>query len=256
MVKKRLDVLLAERGLARSRTEAQRLTQAGAVRVDGQLESKPGAEVDVEAALTVAERPRYVGRGGEKLAAALDAFGLDIEAKIAADVGASTGGFTDCLLQHGARRVYAIDVGYGQLDWGLRNDSRVVVMERTNARYITVLPEVIDIAAIDVSFISLRVILPVVAGWLADPGEVIALVKPQFEAGRREVRKGGVVRDAAVHRRVLREVVGAAQACGLALRGMMRSPLQGPAGNTEFLCWFQRGTERTDVELRIEECTD
>ncbi|MEA3340772.1 MAG: TlyA family RNA methyltransferase, partial [Chloroflexota bacterium] len=202
MAKERLDVLLVKRGLAKSRSWAQRLIRAGEVRVAGQISDKPGTRVATNAEIAVQARPRFVGRGGEKLEAALARFGLDVAGMAAADVGASTGGFTDCLLQRGARRVYAIDVGYGQLAWRLRNDSRVVVMERTNARYLEDLPEPVDLVTADVAFISLRIILPVAARWLRPDGQVVALIKPQFEAGRREVRKGGVVRDPDVHRRV------------------------------------------------------
>lgn len=235
----RLDHLLVERGLVASRTEAQRLIRAGKVRVAGQMISQPGTLVPTEAPVTLAARPRFVSRGGEKLEAALIGFGLDVQGQVAADVGASIGGFTDCLLQRGAARVYAIDVGYGQLDWQLRRDPRVVVMERTNARYLEQLPETVHLVTIDVSFISLRLILPQVVQWLRPHGQVIALVKPQFEAGRRDVGKGGVVRDPAVHRRVIEEVIRAADALGLTLHGLMVSPLPGPAGNREFLGWWK-----------------
>ncbi len=236
----RLDRLLVERGLAESRTEAQRLIRAGEVRVADQVIDQPGALVAPDVPVTLATRPRFVSRGGEKLEAALIGFGIDVRGWIAADVGASTGGFTDCLLQRGTARVYAIDVGYGQLDWRLRNDPRVVVMERTNARYLERLPEPVHLVTIDVSFISLRLILPQAVNWLRPRGQMVALIKPQFEAGRRDVGKGGVVRDPAVHRRVLIEVVQAADALGLTLRGMMVSPLLGPAGNREFLGWWEK----------------
>jgi len=215
----------------------------------------PGVGISVDA------RPRFVSRGGEKLEAALERFALDVKGLVAADVGASTGGFTDCLLQHGARRVYAIDVGYGQLDWRLRNDLRVEVIERTNARYLERLPEPIDLVTIDVSFISLALILPAAVRWLPAPGvgagQVVALIKPQFEAGRRDVGRGGVVRDPEVHRRVLMQVLGAARALGLRLRGLMASPLRGPAGNVEFLSWWLSGKEgggELDVEAAVAGC--
>ena len=245
MNKQRLDVLLVERNWAKSRSQAQGLIRAGRVRIAGQVVDKPGTQVPVGADVTLEERPRFVGRGGQKLEAAVARFGLDedLRGAVVADVGASTGGFTDCLLQHGARRVYAIDVGYGQLDWRLRNDERVVVMERTNARYLKELPEAVSLVTIDVSFISLRLILPPVLGWLAPGGQVVALIKPQFEAGRRHVQKGGVVRDPAVHRAVLTRILNAAASLGLVLRGIIPSPLRGPAGNVEFLAWWQdRGT--------------
>ncbi len=222
-----------------SRAEAQRLIRAGEVRVADRVVDQPGTLVAPDAPIALAARPRFVSRGGEKLEAALVGFGIDVRGWVAADVGASTGGFTDCLLQRGAARVYAIDVGYGQLDWRLRNDPRVVVMERTNARYLERLPEAVHLVTIDVSFISLRLILPRAAGWLCPGGQILALIKPQFEAGRRDVGKGGVVRDPAVHRRVLMEVTQAADALGLRLRGLMVSPLRGPAGNREFLGWWE-----------------
>lgn len=256
--KQRLDQLVADRGLAPSREMARRLIMEGNVTVDDQVMDKPGARVSADAAIRVRALPRFVSRGGEKLAAALVAFGLDVSGLICADVGASTGGFTDCLLQNGAARVYAIDVGYGQLDYRLRTDSRVVVMERTNARYVEELPERPQLAVIDASFISLRLLLPVVRRWLVPDGAVVALIKPQFEAGRGEVGKGGVVKDSATHVSVLREVLAAAQAEGYQVRGLVRSPLRGPAGNIEFLTWLtvlgaahQPESEALDLESAI-----
>lgn len=237
----RLDVLMVERGLAESRSAAQRLVMAGLVRVGGQAASKPATLVEAASTVTVVARPRYVSRGGEKLAAALAAFVISPSARVCADVGASTGGFTDCLLQHGASRVYAIDVGHGILHWRLRHDPRVILMERTNARNLTALPEQVSLLTVDVSFISLRLILPRAAAWLATQADVVALIKPQFEAGREAVRKGGVVRDAGVHRRVLEEVLAAAAGLGLGPRGLIRSPLRGPKGNVEFLVWCRPG---------------
>jgi 23S rRNA (cytidine1920-2'-O)/16S rRNA (cytidine1409-2'-O)-methyltransferase len=254
MAKKRLDVLLVERGLAESRTQAQRLIRAGLVRVRGQVADKPGPQVATNVEITLQARPRFVSRGGEKLEAALTRFGLDVTGAVAADVGASTGGFTDCLLQHGARRVYAIDVGYGQLAWRLRNDPRVVVMERTNARYLENLPESVDLVTADVAFISLGLILPAAVRWLSPDGQVVALIKPQFEAGRREVGKGGVVRDPEVHRRVLERVVSIAAELGLGLCGLMPSPLRGPAGNVEFLGWWEMGAKGLEAEAAIAAC--
>lgn len=249
-----MDVLLVERGLAKSRSWAQRLIRAGEVRVTGRISDKPGTRVATNAAITVQARPRFVGRGGEKLEAALARFGLDVAGIAAADVGASTGGFTDCLLQRGARRVYAIDVGYGQLAWRLRNDPRVVVMERTNARYLEDLPEPVGMVTADVAFISLRLILPAAARWLQPDGQVVALIKPQFEAGRREVKKGGVVRDPDVHRRVLERVLNAAAELGLGLGGLMPSPLRGPAGNVEFLGWWELGAPMLEIDASIASC--
>lgn len=248
--KERLDVLLVERRLTESRAQAQRLIRAGLVRVAGQVADKPGTQVMTDVEIALQARPRFVSRGGEKLDAAFARFGLDIVDVVAADVGASTGGFTDCLLQHGARRVYAIDVGYGQLDWRLRNDPRVIVMERTNARYLNNLPELVGLVTADVSFISLGLILPTAVRWLEREGQVMALIKPQFEAGQQEVGKGGVVRDRAVHQRVLERVLDVASGVGLGLLGLMPSPLRGPAGNIEFLGWWACGTEglKTDSE--------
>jgi len=239
--KQRLDVALVERGLAASRERAQALIMAGQVRVDGQVVSKASVNVTVDAqvALDVPDHP-YVGRGGVKLAHALDDFAVDPAGRRALDVGASTGGFTDVLLQRGAASVIALDVGHGQLDWKLRSDPRVVVMERQNARTLTPqqLPEDarrFDLITIDVSFISLRQILPVLPPLLQPGGDVVALVKPQFEAGREEVGKGGIVRDEGVHKRVVDEVTAAAQALGLQRTGVVESPITGMEGNREFL---------------------
>ncbi len=236
-MKERLDVLVVERGLAESRAKAQRLIMAGQVRVEGEVILKPGTLIPVSASIEVVEGMRYVSRGGEKLEAALEGFDLThLEGWVCADVGASTGGFTDCLLAHGAARVYAIDVGYGQLHWKLRQDPRVVVMERTNVRYLTTLPEQVDLVTIDVSFISLKLVLPTVKVWLKPEGKIIALIKPQFEAGPSESARGkGVIRDARVHRRVLEDVLAFAKTIGLTPQGLIRSPLLGPKGNVEFL---------------------
>ena len=250
--KQRLDVLLVERGLLDSRELARRMVMAGEVRVNGQVQDKPGMRVPADAELAVQAMPRFVSRGGEKLDAALTAFVVPIDGKVCADVGASTGGFTDCLLQRGAVKVYAIDVGYGQLDYRLRQDARVVVMERTNARYVEQLPEPIGVITADASFISLRLLLPVIKGWLTEQGHIVALIKPQFEAGKQDVGKGGVVKSAEVHRRVLREVLASALDEGLAVSGLIRSPLKGPAGNIEFLCWLRRNAESADVEALID----
>jgi 23S rRNA (cytidine1920-2'-O)/16S rRNA (cytidine1409-2'-O)-methyltransferase len=255
--KERLDLLLVERGLAESRQQAQRLIMAGQVTVDGGLVDKPGSRVPAAAGIEVDGGLPYVSRGGYKLEAALDAFGLDVAGLVAADVGASTGGFTDCLLQRGAARVYAIDVGYGQLAWKLQQDPRVVVMDRVNARYLERLPEAVDLATADTSFISLRLILPAVMGWLVPGGQIVALIKPQFEAGRRQVGKGGVVRDPAVHRSVLAGVLDWAGERGLGLMGLVRSPITGPAGNVEFLAHWRLDREpEIDVELAIDHCLE
>jgi 23S rRNA (cytidine1920-2'-O)/16S rRNA (cytidine1409-2'-O)-methyltransferase len=242
---------MVERGLAESRSLAQRLVMAGEVRVEGQVELRPGRTVDRQARVEVAAAPRFVSRGGDKLDAALTAFELQLQDAVCADVGASTGGFTDCLLQHGARRVYAVDVGHGILHWRLRQDPRVVVLESTNARYLEALPEPVDWATIDASFISLTLILPVVIRWLKPDGGVLALVKPQFEAGRQAVGRGGVVRDPAVHRRVLEDVIASLEPIGLVPCGLIRSPLLGPKGNVEFLLWAGRGQQTSSAQALI-----
>ena len=255
--KTRLDILLTERGLAESRSQAQRLVMAGQVRVNGQVASKPSDQVLESVELQVQHGQRFVSRGGEKLEGALQAFGLtQLDGYICADLGASTGGFTDCLLQHGAARVYAVDVGYGILHWKLRNDSRVTVMERINARYVAGFPEPVSLVTIDASFISLKILLPTVKSWWAETtGQVVALIKPQFEAGREEVAHGdGVVRDPAIHRKVLADVLGFAVAEGFAVRGLVRSGLLGPKGNTEFLVWLEYpGGPSAEVGTMIEQ---
>ena len=262
MAKVRLDVLLTERGLAESRAKAQAMIMAGQVRVGDQVTLKPATGVLPDSVLTVDSGPRFVSRGGEKLDAALEAFGIDVAGLTCADVGASTGGFTDCLFQRGAQKVYAIDVGKGILHWKLRNDPRVVVMEETNARYVERLPEPVDFVTIDASFISLKILLPVVKKWLTPlrlppfsekmggekeggregtgvRGDLVALIKPQFEAGRKDVSRGdGVIRDPQIHRHVLLDVLTFAQEEGFGLKGLVRSPVLGPKGNIEFLAWL------------------
>ena len=239
--KTRLDILLAERGLVESRSLAQKLVMAGKVRVDGQVVLKPGSQVDLQADLQVESGPPFVSRGGEKLQAALKAFPVVVAGRVCADVGASTGGFTDCLLQAGASKVYAIDVGYGILHWKLRSDPRVVSMERTNARYVQSLPEPVSLVTIDASFISLKVLLPVVRNWFAPLyGEVIALIKPQFEAGREEANRGeGVIRDPKVHKQVVKEILEFARTESYSVKGVIQSPLKGPKGNIEFLVYLK-----------------
>ena len=244
--KQRLDIALYERGLASSRAKAQGMIMAGEVMVNGILFAKAGYRVSPDDQIQIKTKPRFVSRGGEKLAGALADFQIGVNGKVCADVGASTGGFTDCLLQNGAERVYAIDVGYGQLDYALRQDQRVVVMERTNARYIEKCDEPLDLVVMDASFISLRLLLPVVAGWLKSQADVIALIKPQFEAGKQDVGKGGVVRDPAIHRRVLEEILTFAENQSFTTLGLTLSPIKGPAGNIEFLAWLGWGYSRSD----------
>jgi 23S rRNA (cytidine1920-2'-O)/16S rRNA (cytidine1409-2'-O)-methyltransferase len=238
MEKIRLDVLLEEKGLVESRTSGQRLIMAGEVRVNGVVQLKPAIKVERNDLVEVTKPPRFVSRGGEKLVAALEAFGFtDLNNKVCVDVGASTGGFTDCLLQHGAEAVYAIDVGYGEFHWKLRNDPRVVLMERTNARYVTGFERKIDLVVVDASFISLRTLLPVIKTWFHKTGgSIVALIKPQFEAGRVDAAKGdGVIRDPLIHRKVLTEIMGFAMEEDMGIKGLIQSPLTGPKGNIEFL---------------------
>lgn len=237
----RIDMLLVERKLMESRSSAQRYVMAGQVRVNDQVVSKPSYMVDRQAKITIDHGPKYVSRGGAKLEAALDDFPIEVNGKTCADIGSSTGGFTDCLLQRGATRVYAIDVGKGILHWSLRKHPRVTVMEGTNARYIEALPEAVDLITIDASFISLKVLLPVVRTWnTSTPVKIICLIKPQFEAGRRAAAKGkGVIRDPEIHRAVLNDVIGFAGDEGFGLHGLIQSPVTGPKGNIEFLVYLQ-----------------
>jgi len=258
----RLDVRLVESGLVESRALAQRFVMAGKVRVNGQLVLKPSTNVKADAILEIEHGSQFVSRGGEKLAAALESFEIPVNGKVCADIGSSTGGFTDCLLQNGASRVYAIDVGRGILDWSLRNDPRVIVMEGTNIRYLESLPEAVDLVTIDVSFISLKIVLPA-AMKLLDPyskeinveddpekGAIIALIKPQFEAGRADVKRGkGVIKDPLIHRRVVEETISLAEELKLSVKGLIRSPLAGPKGNQEFLIHLVRENNKVSAEI-------
>jgi len=238
MTKQRLDSLLVARELAENKKMAQALIMAGKVTVSGRVITKPGTLVDENASLELAEKLPYVSRGGIKLAHALDEFKLDVDSLTAMDVGASTGGFTDCLLQRCTRRVYAIDVGYGQLDYKLRQDHRVVIMERVNAHYPFSLPEKVNIATIDLSFISVTKVMPNVLDHLTQPAHIIVLFKPQFEAKRKEVPKGGVIKDPQVHARVLGRFIVWATEHDLRLRGLVASPILGAEGNKEFLVFL------------------
>jgi 23S rRNA (cytidine1920-2'-O)/16S rRNA (cytidine1409-2'-O)-methyltransferase len=250
--KLRLDVLLVQRGLVETRQRAQALILAGDVQVNGNVVDKAGTLVAEDATITLRAPLPYVSRGGFKLAHALAVFGIDPRDKICADIGASTGGFTDCLLQRGAARVYAIDVGYGQLAWQLRNDPRVVVMDRVNIRHVETLPELIDLMTIDVSFLSLLFVFPVAKRLLQSQGQVIALIKPQFEAGRAQVGKGGIVRDPHVHREVIEKIVHYAMVEEWRVRGIARSPIQGADGNVEFLVHLSKDTTLTNIEIEKE----
>ncbi len=237
----RLDQALVDRGLVESRQKAQALVRAGAVRVAGQPVDRTDAKVAADAPLEVAQRPRYVGRGGDKLAGALEDLGVRVEGRVGLDAGASTGGFTDALLQAGATRVYAVDVGYGQLAWELRQDPRVVVMERTNVRTLEALPAPApDLVVADLSFISLRSVLPALAGLVVDGADLLLLFKPQFEVGRGKVGKGGVVRDDAHREDALREFVGWAQETGFEVLGSAPSRVHGAKGNQETFVWVRR----------------
>ena len=242
-MKERLDILLVNNGLAESREKAKRTIMAGLVRVDGRLEDKPGSRFDIDADVQVAGKEcPYVSRGGLKLEKAINEWGVSCENAVCVDMGASTGGFTDCMLQHGAVKVYAIDVGYGQLDYRLRTDPRVVNMEKTNIRYLDtdLIEEPVDLISIDVSFISLSHMFPVASKILAPGGMILCLVKPQFEAGREKVGKKGVVRDPAIHEEVIRSVLD--YACEASLQPLMLdySPVKGPEGNIEYLCLLKK----------------
>ncbi len=254
-MKERLDQLLVEEGFFETREKAKRAIIEGIVTVEGYQHLKPGTRIDKSARITVKDKKKlfpYVSRGGLKLKKALEEFHIIVKDKVALDIGASTGGFTDCLLQFGARKVYAVDVGYGQFDWKLRNDPRVVVRERVNARYLTreVVPEDVDIVVIDVSFISVSKIIPSALPFLRDGGDIIILVKPQFEAGKEDVGKG-VIRDSKIHKKVVKSVINGCMGFSLGFLGLTWSPIKGPKGNIEFLLWCKKGIKCT---LNIEEC--
>jgi len=245
-MKQRLDIMVTERGLAPSREKARALIMAGEIYVNGQRGDKPGDTYDVTSVIEIHGKPLpYVSRGGLKLEKAVDCFGLSLEGLTCVDVGASTGGFTDCMLQNGAVKVYAVDVGYGQLDWKLRNDSRVICMEKTNARYLTVeqLGEAVDLATSDVSFISLTKVLQAMKDVLKPEGQAVCLIKPQFEAGREKVGKKGVVRDKATHVEVIEQVSDFARSIGFSVLGLDHSPIKGPEGNIEYLIRLGQGED-------------
>lgn len=254
-MKERLDVLMVQRGLALSREKAKAMIMAGNVLVNGEREDKAGTMFPETADIAVKGNPlRYVSRGGLKLEKAVERFALSLEGKVCMDVGASTGGFTDCMLQNGASRVYAVDVGYGQLDWKLRQDARVVCMEKTNIRYVTPedVAEAVEFASIDVSFISLTKVLLPVRELLTDSGEVVCLIKPQFEAGREKVGKKGVVRDPQVHEEVICRVIAFAQEIAFAPLALEFSPVKGPEGNIEYLLHLKKNADaRRDIDVRV-----
>ena len=253
MKKVRLDQLVFDQGFTESRERAKTTIMSGLVFVNGQKIDKPGTAVDPEAKIEVhGDALPFVSRGGFKLDKALKVFPVDPAGKVCLDCGASTGGFTDVLLQHGAAKVYAVDVGYGQLAWKLRTDERVINLERTNLRYVTEeqIPEPIDLAVMDVSFISIRLVLPVVKGFLKPGADYICLIKPQFEAGREEVGKKGVVRDVRVHERVVHELLAFSREIGFSVMGLDYSPIKGPEGNIEYICHLKNGVyEATELDV-------
>lgn len=262
MAKIRLDVFMVNKGLAQSRERAKAIIMAGQVYIDNQKCDKAGMMVDEDTTTAEirGETLKYVSRGGLKLEKAMSAFPITLEGKVAMDIGASTGGFTDCMLQNGAKKVFAVDVGYGQFAWKLRQDSRVVNMERTNIRYVTPeqIGEPLDFASIDVSFISLKLVLPVAYELLKDGGEIAALIKPQFEAGREQVGKKGVVRDIKVHYEVVRNTINTALEIGFSVQGLTYSPVKGPEGNIEYLVYLKKSSDgcivtNTDIHNIIEE---
>lgn len=252
-MKQRLDVLVVSKGIAKSREQAKALIMAGQIFVDNEREDKPGSQFDENSEITLhGAKLRYVSRGGLKLDKALDSFDINLDKMVCMDVGASTGGFTDCMLQHGASKVYAVDVGYGQFDWKLRQDDRVVCMEKTNIRYVTQddIDDLIDVASCDVSFISLSKVMPVIYSLLNSDGELIALIKPQFEAGRDKVGKKGVVRDKDVHIDVINDVIQSAIDIGFSVNALDYSPVKGPQGNIEYLIHLTKreaSTSKIDV---------
>ena len=251
--KTRLDVLLTQQGMAESRQKAQAIIMSGVVFVNGQRADKPGMAIANDASIEVRGHVMpYVSRGGWKLEKAMKTFPITLKGKVCADIGASTGGFTDCMLQNGAKKVYAVDVGSGQLDWRLRNDPRVVCMERTNARYLTreQIPDELEFASIDVSFISLSLIFPALYQLLSQHGEIACLIKPQFEAGREKVGKKGVVRDKAVHLEVLEHFLEHAKANNFTVLGITYSPIRGPEGNIEYLGYLKKGAGE-DAEVNL-----
>jgi hemolysin TlyA family protein len=255
-LKERLDILLVDKGFFASREKAKASIMAGLIYVDGAISDKPGTKIDLESEIVIKEDLcPYVSRGGLKLEKAMELWGFGLDGKVCMDMGASTGGFTDCMLQHGAARVYAVDVGYGQLDWKLRNDPRVVNMEKTNIRYLdtALICEPVDFISIDVSFISLDLMFPVAAKVLADDGQIVALVKPQFEAGREQVGKKGIVRDLDVRKEVLRNVAGYAAKAGFSAAGLSFSPVTGAKGNVEFLLYLTKKFVNINIERKIDD---
>lgn len=253
--KQRIDQLLVEKGYETSRERAKALIMSGLVFANEKKIDKPGDEVDIDCKITITQKLRYVSRGGLKLEKAMDCFGINLNGKICMDIGASTGGFTDCMLQNGANKVYAVDVGYGQLAWKLRTDERVINYERTNIRYLTneQVTEPIDFFSIDISFISLTLALPAVKQLIAENGEGVCLIKPQFEAGRENVGKKGVVRDPSIHIKVIEKIVDFAVSHGFSIEGLDFSPVKGPEGNIEYLIYLKTSCKNTIELIKIED---
>lgn len=253
MKKERIDILLVEKNLVKSRERAKRIVMEGIVFVDGQRVDKPGEKVAIDKEILIKGDPiPYVSRGGLKLEKAIKSFDIDLKGKIAIDVGASTGGFTDCMLKNGVKRVYAIDVGYGQIDWNLRHDDRVILMERTNIRYVTKddIGELADFASIDVSFISLKLVLPIVKELIKDEGKIICLVKPQFEAGKEKVGKKGIIKDKKIHEEVLNSIYEFCKEIDLQIENMTYSPVKGTTGNIEYLFYLTKGLDKIDDKVK------
>lgn len=258
-MKKRLDILLVERDLAPSREKAKAIIMSGIVYVDDVKEDKAGSQFDEEVNIEVRGKTlKYVSRGGLKLEKAMECFGVDVDGKVCMDVGASTGGFTDCMLQNGASKVYAVDVGRGQLAWKLVTDDRVTVMDQTNARYLTKddVDDEIEFASIDVSFISLSKILEPVKALLSENGRIVCLIKPQFEAGKENVGKKGVVRDSNVHKQVIENVISFAEGIGFKILGLDYSPVKGPEGNIEYLLYLANNPEDLEIDIDVEKTVE
>ena len=250
-MKKRLDVLISERGLSESREKAKALIMSGVVYVNNEKQLKAGTEFEETVEIIISDTLKYVSRGGYKLEKTINNYGLDLEGRICADIGSSTGGFTDCMLQNNASKVYAVDVGYGQLAWSLRNDPRVVCLERTNARYLTheVIPDNLDFFSMDVSFISVKLILPAVYDLMNDHGQGVILIKPQFEAGKNKIGKNGVIRDPSVHKEVLEDITSFLEKNGFGILALDYSPIKGPKGNIEFLAYVEKNSTSNSFNI-------
>lgn len=250
-MKKRLDVLISERGLSESREKAKALIMSGVVYVNNEKQLKAGTEFEETVEIIISDTLKYVSRGGYKLEKTINNYGLDLKGRICADIGSSTGGFTDCMLQNNASKVYAVDVGYGQLAWSLRNDPRVVCLERTNARYLTheVIPDNLDFFSMDVSFISVKLILPAVYDLMNDHGQGVILIKPQFEAGKNKIGKNGVIRDPSVHKEVIEDITSFLEKNGFGILALDYSPIKGPKGNIEFLAYVEKNSASNSFNI-------